>query len=583
VWHSSIVSLFPGRIRRRLVYAAVGALALCAGALAARPLIERRLRTWIEATAARHELVARIDAVRVGLWPPVRVTGVALDSSRGVHLSADAVEVWWPAHARVVVRHAVVQGRAGLTATVPTMTWDVAGRPGGGLRAELIRPEPGLVLTRAEGDRGSSWSVTATDLPAGRLLDLRRDDRPFVDAGTVRGSLMLTFSDAAATFDLDLTARAARLPALGDDTSESQALGGPTDLVAKIAGTWGRRERVLEIPRWNASIDGAALSGSVVLRDLDTDPDLDLGLDVERMDFARLLRASGLLTAEKLGVADAAGSAIAGAASHEDDDLGSATLAAHARGRFSDPSSFVVTQKLEFTPPPRLPPAIAALRAGFVFDAGAGEGAHRSIDVSPVSPDFIGLADVPPLFLRTLLLAEDAGFYTHPGIDLREVPAALLTDWARGGAARGASTITQQLAKNLFLSGEKRLGRKLEELSLALLLESALGKDRILEIYLNVIEWGPDLFGLKPAARAYFDREPKDLTPAQMAFLVSLIPGPVKYQSSFAHGTPGPGLRKLVDALLAKLRSVDALTEEDYQRALGEEIVVRGRETRAPQ
>jgi len=67
-----------------------------------------------------------------------------------------------------------------------------------------------------------------------------------------------------------------------------------------------------------------------------------------------------------------------------------------------------------------------------------------------------------------------------------------------------------------------------------------------------------------------------------MAFLVSLIPGPVKYQSSFAHGTPGPGLRQLVDALLAKLRSEDALDEEEYERALEEEIVVQGRESRAP-
>src|SRR5262249_15597285 len=125
-------------------------------------------------------------------------------------------------------------------------------------------------------------------------------------------------------------------------------------------------------------------------------------------------------------------------------------------------------------------------------------------------------------------------------------------------------------------------GRKLQELSLALLLESALGKSRILEIYLNIIEWGPDLYGLRPATRAYFNREPKDLTAAQIAFLVSLIPGPIKYQSSFAHGTPGPGLRQLVDNLLAKLRSVDVLTEEDYQQALDEEIVVRGRETDAP-
>ena len=145
--------------------------------------------------------------------------------------------------------------------------------------------------------------------------------------------------------------------------------------------------------------------------------------------------------------------------------------------------------------------------------------------------------------MRTLLLAEDAGFYGHRGIDLRELPTALLTNWSRGGAARGASTITQQLAKNLFLSRDKQLGRKLQELAITFLLESALGKDRILEIYLNIIEWGPDLRGLRPAARRYFGREPQALTPAEMAFLVAIIPGPIKYQSSFAHGTPGPGLR----------------------------------------
>src|SRR6185503_19064992 len=216
------------------------------------------------------------------------------------------------------------------------------------------------------------------------------------------------------------------------------------------------------------------------------------------------------------------------------DDLGSASLAASARGRISDPASFVVTQRLDFTPPKRLPPAIVRLRGDFVHEATSGTGASRAIEVSPSSPDFIPLAEVPALFVRALLLGEDAGFYGHPGIDLREVPSAILTDWARGGAARGASTITQQLAKNLFLSREKRLGRKLQELTLTLLLEAALGKQRILEIYLNVIEWGPDLYGLRPAARRYFHKEPAELTPRQMAFLVALIPGPIKYQRSFA-------------------------------------------------
>jgi len=223
-----------------------------------------------------------------------------------------------------------------------------------------------------------------------------------------------------------------------------------------------------------------------------------------------------------------------------------------------------------------MPPGIVRLRGDFIFSSGDGAGPHRPIDVSPTSPDFIALRDVPPLFVRTLLLSEDAGFYGHRGIDLRELPSALLTNWSRGGAARGASTITQQLAKNLFLSRDKEVGRKLQELAITFLLESALGKDRILEIYLNIIEWGPDLRGLRPAARHYFGREPQELTPAQMAFLVAIIPGPIKYQRSFARGTPGPGLRVLIDNLLAKLRSVDAIGEEEYQRALSELIVVNG-------
>ena len=127
------------------------------------------------------------------------------------------------------------------------------------------------------------------------------------------------------------------------------------------------------------------------------------------------------------------------------------------------------------------------------------------------------------------------------------MPSALLKNWSRGGAARGASTITQQLAKNLFLSRDKHLGRKLQELSLALLLEATLDKQRILEIYLNVIEWGPDLYGLRPAARRYFGREPRELTPKQMAFLVALIPGPgevpalVRERHAFARLPPAGG------------------------------------------
>jgi len=544
-------------------------LALCLGALAARPFLEREIRERIEAEAARRGLVVRIDAVHLGLWPLLRLTRVTLPITGKCGLTADSVEAWWSGRPRLLVKRAVLRAPAGLTVAAESTTWDVLSLARDDFRVALGQPHAALLLSRTAGSHDeNTWVVKASDLPVGRLFDVRRFDRPLLDSGTIRGSLTLKTSAERIRFDLDLAARSARLPALAEDKSKSPALGQPTDVAGHIAGLWKRSEGALDVPQWSVTVDGAALSGVLVLHDLDTDPLLDLSLDVQRLDFARLLRTWGLEMPENPGSRTAAGSA---------DDLGSASLAARARGRLSDPASFVVTQKLDFKPPRHMTPAIERLRGDFVNEVARASGGSRVIEVSPSSPDFIPLADVPPLFLRALLLAEDAGFYGHPGIDLREVPAALLADWARGGAARGASTITQQLAKNLFLSREKHLGRKLQELSLTFLLESALGKNRILEIYLNVIEWGPGLFGLRPAARAYFDREPRELTPAQMTFLVSLIPGPVKYQRSFAHGTPGPGLRRLMDALLAKLRSVDALTEEEYRQALDEEVVVQGR------
>jgi hypothetical protein len=544
------------------------ALALCLGALAARPLLERAIRARLETEAARQGLVARMAGVRVGLWPPVRLTGLSLKTRGGSQLTADSVEIWWPGRTRLVVRQAIVQGPAGLSVAAESTGWNFAGLGRDGFRVVLAEPRSGLVLSRTAGPGETRWAIGAEELPVGRLFDVRRFGRPLLDTGTIHGSLTLRTSAERIDFAVVLAARSARLPALAGDGSDPPALGDPTQVTAKISGVWKRSEGAVDVPRFSATLDGAALSGSLALRNLGTDPLIDLSLDVQRADFARVLRTSGLDAPESLGRKTAAGRVA---------DLGSATLAARAQGRISDPASFVVTQKLGFTPPKPLPPAIARLRGDFVHEVTLDSGGSRAIDVSPMSPDFIPLADVPPLFVRALLLAEDAGFYGHPGIDLREVPAALITDWARGGAARGASTITQQLAKNLFLSHEKHLGRKLQELSLTLLLESALSKHRILEIYLNVIQWGPDLYGLRPAARAYFGREPGELTPAQTAFLVSIIPGPVKYQSSFAHGTPGPGLRRLVNALLAKLRSVDALTEEEYRQALAEEIVVQGR------
>jgi monofunctional biosynthetic peptidoglycan transglycosylase len=547
-------------------------------------MLEQAVRARIESATARHGLVARIGLVHVGIWPLLRLDGLDLELGHGVRLHADMITATWHGHVRLAVRAATLAGPAGISVTSPATAWDMAGIRGGNFQLTLVKPQAGLSIRKLADPVGSAWSVEARGLDVGHLFDVRRDDHALLNGGIADGRVDLRASPDALSFHVDMGARGARLGVLADNAADEPQLGDPTDVTMRFDGAWRRPEGTIEIPEVHATLAGAALSGSLALRDLDADPIVpcraggasrdslgcapvvDLALGVRHLDFAQLLGTSGLAVPESLGMAPGG--------SH---DLGSATIELRVRGRPADPASLSVTQKIDFRPPRQMPPAIARLRGDFIFSTGDGVGPHRPIDVSPVSPDFIALRDVPPLFVRTLLLSEDAGFYGHRGIDLRELPAALVTNWSRGGAARGASTITQQLAKNLFLSREKQLGRKLQELAITFLLESALGKDRILEIYLNIIEWGPDLRGLRPAARQYFGREPRELTPAEMAFLVAIIPGPIKYQSSFAHGTPGPGLRSLIDELLAKLRSVHALGEEDYLQALSEPIVVAGR------
>ncbi len=559
--------MFTFRTRRRRWWlgAIATALVVSLAALLLRSMLEHGVRARIESAAVRHGAVARIGVVHVGVWPLLRLEGFDLDLGHGVQLHADMIAATWPGRLRLAVRAATLAGPAGVRVSSAATAWDMAGIFGEDLRLTLVEPQAGLSIRKLAYPVGSAWNIEARGLDVGRLLDVRRDAHPLLDGGIADGRVDLQASTDALRFHVDMGARGARLGALADNAADEPQLGDPTDVTIRFDGAWRRIGGTIEIPEVHATVAGAALSGSITLRDLDTDPVVDLALGMQHLDFAQLLGASGLGVPESLGMAPGAGR-----------DLGSATIDVRVRGRLADPASLSVSQKIDFRPPRQMPPGVARLRGDFIFRSEDGPGPHRPIDVSLASPDFIALRDVPPLFVRTLLLAEDTGFYGHRGIDLRELPAALLTNWSRGGAARGASTITQQLAKNLFLSRDKQLGRKLQELAITFLLESALGKDRILEIYLNIIEWGPDLRGLRPAARRYFGREPRELTPAEMAFLVAIIPGPIKYQSSFAHGTPGPGLRSLIDELLAKLRSVDAIGEEEYRRALGEPIVVAG-------
>jgi monofunctional biosynthetic peptidoglycan transglycosylase len=143
---------------------------------------------------------------------------------------------------------------------------------------------------------------------------------------------------------------------------------------------------------------------------------------------------------------------------------------------------------------------------------------------------------ISPSLKRAVLVAEDAAFWQHDGVDYAELQKSIELDWTRGQLLRGASTITQQLAKNLYLSPSRNPLRKLRELIIARRLEAELKKARILELYLNVIEWGDGIYGAEAAARTYFGTSAASLGPSESALLAGAIINPRLLNP--AHPTP---------------------------------------------
>lgn len=134
--------------------------------------------------------------------------------------------------------------------------------------------------------------------------------------------------------------------------------------------------------------------------------------------------------------------------------------------------------------------------------------------------------EIAPELKRAVLVAEDDAFWRHEGVDLEQLEESLETDWTRGRWLRGGSTITQQLAKNLYLSPARNPLRKLRELIIARRLEAELSKRRILELYLNVIEWGDGIYGIEAAAEADFHTRASALTGEEAALLAGAIVNP---------------------------------------------------------
>ena len=216
-------------------------------------------------------------------------------------------------------------------------------------------------------------------------------------------------------------------------------------------------------------------------------------------------------------------------------------------------------------------PHTLRLARPFSFEARRPDGTPQEVVVGPENPDFVPLSELPPCVVRAVLASEDAGFYGHHGFDFGEMQEALSQSGARG-RLRGASTISQQLAKNLFLGPERTLARKVREALATVALEVALGKRRLLEIYLNLVEWGPGVYGVGAAAHHWFGKDVRDLDPKEAAFLASVIPNPVRFEMYRRRGALTETFESRVKDLLLKLRAADAISEGELRRVWDERL-----------
>ena len=186
--------------------------------------------------------------------------------------------------------------------------------------------------------------------------------------------------------------------------------------------------------------------------------------------------------------------------------------------------------------------------------------------VGPRNPRWTSYAAIPSAMKKAVVATEDANFYTHEGVDYEAIREAIKADWRKGKFVRGGSTITQQLAKNLYLTRERTLTRKVKEIVLARRMDDALSKARILELYLNVVELGPMVYGIGHASHYYFGKGSSALTVRECAFLASMLPGPKVYNPYRKMDR----VMKRSDRILRRMVAARMISREEYDAALSE-------------
>lgn len=191
----------------------------------------------------------------------------------------------------------------------------------------------------------------------------------------------------------------------------------------------------------------------------------------------------------------------------------------------------------------------------------------NKIEICPGSAGYVTYKNIPKHFFDALIVSEDSTFWTHKGFDFYELRQSLQTNLAKKRYARGGSTLSQQLAKNLFLTGEKTLIRKFIEALITIKIESTLTKEQILERYANVVQLGKSAFGIAQASRYYFGKPPYELQPEESAFLVMLLPNPAVYSGSYYQKSLTSYANQRVQTILLRMNKARKLSDTDYAMA----------------
>jgi hypothetical protein len=202
------------------------------------------------------------------------------------------------------------------------------------------------------------------------------------------------------------------------------------------------------------------------------------------------------------------------------------------------------------------------------------DGLPVTIRSGPGTPEWLDYENLPHTMEVAVLVCEDGGFYRHHGFDFRAIEKAMKDDIQAGRFVRGASTISMQLAKNLYLGKEKTLSRKIEEALFTMLLESKLSKQELMALYLNVVELGPGIYGVEEAAKYYFDEAARDLSLGQALYLASILPDPTR-QHFEPDGRVSPRWGEYIRKLMRIARSVDRINDDELEAGLAEELAFR--------